>query len=142
MMHKSDHIIIIAVITFFSLLGFGAGYIVFGPLSASSAAATESGYLQYDMSIAGVEFSPRLEETAPEPEPEPLVLPAHRYVVTSQNGYIAVHLANADGGAGEQISTLNMSVTSLPAEEQERLARGINVYTEDALIRILEDYGS
>lgn len=144
MMQKHEHIIIIAIIIFFSLLGFGAGFVVFGPLRTShSVAATETGYLQHDMSIAGLEFPPRMEEVVPEPEQESPVPPAaHLYVVTTQNGYITVHLANVDGRAGEQVRTLSTSVASLPAEEQERLAHGINVYTEDALIRILEDYGS
>ena len=73
------------------------------------------------------------------PPPEPV--PSYIYIVTSVDGYIVVQYANSKTGDGVHLTT-NKAVNALPLEEQERLETGIPVYTEDALFRLLEDYGS
>jgi len=74
--------------------------------------------------------------TEEEPEPDPT--PPYEFVVTAQDGYIVVHRANSKA---VYIKT-NTAISAFPDEEQERLQMGIAVCTEDALHRLLEDYGS
>jgi len=148
-MTKRDHYAMIAIAVCFSLLGILIGYLLFGSIHTARAGVTgleaQTGYVQNDMSIAGFgdEFLPMSipEEVTYEPEPESIPSPSHRYVVTSQDGYIVVHYANSK--SGEQIHRMTgTSVSSLPPEEQKRLTEGIYIDNEDALFRILEDYGS
>jgi len=147
-MKKHEHVIIIAIVVFFVLLSAGVSHFAFGSVNTSRAVVPESyaGYLQHDLSVANFP-SPILPTEAeivyiPEPEPVPIQMPAHRYVVTSQNGFIVVLYAVPEGETEQIMTITNTSVNSLAIEEQERLAQGINIYTEDALFRILEDYGS
>jgi len=141
----------IAIAACFSLLGILTGYLIWGSIYTTRAGVAkfeaQTGYAQKDISIANFDDEFLLlpmsnpEEIMYEPELELIPSPAHRYVVTSQDGYIVVHYANSKNG--EQIHRVtSTSVSSLPLEEQERLAEGIYIYNEDALFRILEDYGS
>jgi len=151
-MKRRDYYTIIAIITCFSLLGVLAGYIIFGPIYTTNAISLgpEQGqeYLQYNISTASFDegLTPvqimKYAATS-EPEPEPISAPSPRYIVSSQDGYIVVHYVTPEGKADVQLNRLtSIFVSSLPQEEQERLAAGIPIYTEDALFRILEDYGS
>jgi len=65
----------------------------------------------------------------------------HGFIVTSHDGFIVVYYA---GGKSEGLlrETTSTPVNALPPEDRERLAQGIRVYTEEALVRLLEDYGS
>jgi len=150
-MTKRDHYAMITIAVCFSLLGILIGYLIFGSIYTASAGVrkfeAQTGYVQNDVSIASFDdeflplFMPNHEEMVYEPEPDVVPTPSHRYIVTSEDGYIVVHYA--DSKSGEHIHTMtNTSVSSLPPEEQERLVNGIYIYNEDALFRILEDYGS
>jgi len=150
-MTKRDRYTMITIAVCFSLSGILVGYLIFGSIHTARAGAagfeTQIGYVQNDVSIANFDDAflsltmPISQEIVHEPEIELVPASAHRYVVTSQDGYIVVHYANSK--SGEHIHTITgTSVSSLPPEEQERLAEGIYIYNEDALIRILEDYGS
>jgi len=139
-MNKYEHFIAIGLCAFSAVIGLLIGYLFFEPSSFAEAANTQDGYLQQDVSIedVGIELFSSSEEMLLVPELPPQ--PAHLYVLTSQDGYIIVRYAE---GNGEGIRTITSTpVTSLAWEEQERLADGIRIYTEEALIRILEDYGS
>ena len=60
------------------------------------------------------------------------------FIVASKDDFIVVYCADTL----EIIETTFTHVTALPHEEQERLANGIYILGEEALMRILEDYGS
>ena len=62
----------------------------------------------------------------------------HRYIVTTVDGYIAVF--QAEDGNLVEVTTTPTSTFSL--YELERLRNGIRIYTDEALARILQDYGS
>ena len=83
-------------------------------------------------SFAMEHMSPKA--TPDEADPQP------KYVVTKQDGLIVVRYPDHQGGGIHTIT--NTHTTALPQEEQDRLAGGIHVYTQDALFRVLEDYGS
>jgi len=151
-MKRRDYYTIIAIITCFSLLGAVVGYIIFGPIYTTNAVSLDSqdeqGYLQDEISFANFN-----EDPLPTPVqtahyeavtvPEPITAPSPRYIVSSQDGYIVVYYVASEEKANIQVNKLtSIFVSSLPQEEQERLATGIPIYTEDALFRILEDYGS
>ena len=155
-MKKHEHIIIICTIIAAILLGAGASYFTFGRLHASDTARYESydGYLPQDLAVTNItpDFQDFLQAQAdiaympstkyPPSEPEvstPQTL--HKYVVTSQDGFIVVLYAGCNKN-GTVHTITNTPVAPLPQEEQDRLAAGINIYTEDALFRILEDFGS
>ena len=64
-----------------------------------------------------------------------------RYVVGMANGFVAVFYAVPKGG--ETLKELTATPTiALPLEEQRRLLEGIMVYTDEQLVKILQDYGS
>jgi len=66
--------------------------------------------------------------------------PTYRYVVTVVDGFVAVFYAAHTGGALKEMTT--SPVSTLPAYDQQRLQAGILIYNEEALARILQDYGS
>ena len=66
--------------------------------------------------------------------------PTHRYVVTVVDGFVAVFYASHTGGALKEVTTA--AAHALSAYELEQLEAGIFIYTEEALARILQDYGS
>ena len=80
------------------------------------------------------ETQPPPTETPP-PEPE-----QHLYIVTTTNGYLAIYHSENNGGGLKELTTT--TVCALPREEQEALKAGIRIYTEEALVRLLQDYGS
>ena len=149
-MRKRDRNILILIAICFSLLGFLTGYLIWGPVHTLRAvvAETEVGYVQKDISVTNFDDDYFLGNQAATditylPVPGLGAAPSHRYLVTSQDGYIVVFYVNYESKTGNYLHTVtNTSVSSLPPEEQERLAKGIYIYTEDALFRILEDYGS
>jgi len=66
--------------------------------------------------------------------------PTHLYVVTIVDGFVAVFYAAHSGGALKEITT--SAVSTLPAHDLELLNAGIFIYDDEALARILQDYGS
>ncbi|MDR1532449.1 MAG: BofC C-terminal domain-containing protein [Clostridiales bacterium] len=64
-----------------------------------------------------------------------------QYVVGVLNGYVAVFYSQSREGASLK-ELLNMPVSALPEAERTRLEKGIRVIGDEALVRILQDYGS
>ena len=65
--------------------------------------------------------------------------PQARYLVGTSNGFLAVFY----GTSGDSIKEVTTTpTTALPPEEQLRLLEGIRVYTNEELVRVLQDYGS
>ena len=64
----------------------------------------------------------------------------YKYVVTAIDGYIVVFHAEIYGGGIKERT--NTAVGALPQEDIERLTMGIKVCSDEALVRILQDYGS
>ena len=141
-MEKRDKYAMIAIAVCFSALGFAAGYFIFGPIGTiwanAGAAAVEPPATQYE-NFDGLPAA--VNDDMPHTSTEAHVFaPRHQYVVTARDGYIVVLAA---GKTGDEMRTVtDISISSLPAEEQARLANGIYIYDEHALFRILEDYGS
>ena len=85
---------------------------------------------------------------APTPETVPVYTPpqqyeeqdSHLFVVTAIDGYLVIYHAERYGGGIKDITGL--TVDALPPEELEQLAQGIRVYSDEALVRLLQDYGS
>ena len=61
-----------------------------------------------------------------------------RYVLGTSEGYVAVFYA----GAMSLKERTERPVIALSEEEQQRLVEGIPIFTEEQLVRTLEDYGS
>jgi predicted neutral ceramidase superfamily lipid hydrolase len=65
---------------------------------------------------------------------------SYRYIVTVVDGYVTVFYADHFGGTMKEMT--NLPANALPVSDIERLTEGIRIYTEEALERILQDYGS
>jgi len=134
--------VLIACIFTFSILQ----YFVFAQGSYKHMPASETSYEASDEKAVFEVTLPSppvaaLQAGLPPPQPQAESVPSYIYIVTSLDGYIVVQYAGDKAGEGIHLTT-NKAVNALPPEEQERLAAGIAVYTEEALFRLLEDYGS
>lgn len=152
-MKKHEHIIAVCIMVAAIVLGAGASYFTFS--RASGSAEYDLGYMPYNLFAA--DFAPDFFMGKMEMAYAPSIKSQkaqqhlvaqhradeilHKYVLTSQDGFIVVLYAGHNK-SGHIHSITNTPVSSLPEDEQERLAAGINIYTEDALFRILEDFGS
>jgi len=129
-----------------ALAGFTVGYIFLVPgeplvVYGDTAAVYQPG-VPY---LAAV---PELNAPLPELNQEPVhnnftaedPVASHLYIVTILGGYIAIYHAEAYGGGLKEVTST--AIGALAPEEQERLAEGIKIYTEEALAMILQDYGS
>ena len=128
------------------LMGFGVGFIVFGIDETMAYADTATVYqagapyhdvIYYDVDRYG-EYEPLEITRLPYAFNE--ALDNHLYLVTISDGYIVVYNSESNGG-GVKMST-NTYVGALSTEDQERLLYGIRVYTDEELVRILQNYGS
>jgi len=128
------------------LVGFVMGHIFFGAGGNTLAYADTSAVYQSDTPyFAAVQpqaydlptqyYAPAYNQPAPDEE-----LPAHLYVVTTLDGYLVVYHADKHGGGIKEMTST--FVGALTPEELERLAAGIRIYSDEALARILQDYGS
>ena len=156
-MEKLKKMIFPAACVLSALLGITTGYLVFGragPVQAEARvyaayttddlvlAALYPEYYEYRPDIPGPDTRSinRGTFTRSSPVEEPQELPTHRYVVTTQDGYIVVLHAEAYGGGVKEITST--AVGALAPEELTRLSDGIHIYSDEALARILQDYGS
>lgn len=145
-MEKRGMLMLIGACTISALLGIGMGYLVFGPIGFSAqinghvgqyAPASEPEFLLADFDIFSDSYATNPPDYPVVQSPESY----HRFLVTSHDGYIAVYHTDGDG-SNELMEVTTTRTNALPLVEQQRLAHGIRIYTEEALIRILEDYGS
>jgi hypothetical protein len=129
---RKFHVILFAMCALSAVIGIMLGYFVFGPIGVSatmfelqelSIGKPVNYEIPATQGFAKIEFEEQ----------------EYKFTVASENGYIVVYYA----GESPQIKEITFTpINALPAEEQERLARGIHIYTEEELVRILEDYGS
>jgi hypothetical protein len=134
--------IIAATCTLSAAAGVMLGYFIFGPIGITARAETagESFYeaaaceevFEYENCNSQLFAHNEIAFEQFDGEPE------HSFVVTTRDGFIVVYCARAN----ELREVTFTPVNALPPEERERLAQGIRIYSEEALIRILEDYGS
>ncbi|MCL1863997.1 MAG: BofC C-terminal domain-containing protein [Defluviitaleaceae bacterium] len=118
---------LIGACVFSSVLGLLLGYFIFGPIGVSA----RTGESEWVEEIP-TEYTLHTNTEPPPETPED----DYKFVVTSKDGVIVVY-------QGETLKeTTQTYINALPTEEQERLAQGIPIRTEEALVRILEDYGS
>ena len=127
-----------------AVAGLSFGYFIIGPLGVSAlgsenhvqADASFPAYVNYDSPT--VPRYPHADApAAPIETAEESQHNAHTFVVTSHDGMVVIYNA-----AESTTEFTNIPANALPEADQERLANGINVYSEEALMRILEDYGS
>ena len=123
--------------------GLSFGYFVIGPLGVSALGSDNhvqadeplAAYVSYDSSIA---TSAYYNADAPDTSvAEPLQGDTHNFIVTTHDGMLVIYNA-----AESTTEFTNIATNALPEADRERLASGISVYSEEALMRILEDYGS
>ncbi|MCL2047791.1 MAG: hypothetical protein FWG87_03585 [Defluviitaleaceae bacterium] len=120
------------------MLGVMLGYFIFGPVGAF---ASVGNLFQRDEPQGFIQYEESVPMSAPIAKPEEEKKDEPSFIVTANNGYIVVYQTHA-GNAPELRETTPAPINALPYEEQERLALGIRVYSEDALMRLLEDYDS
>jgi len=128
------------------LLGFVVGIVLFG---------YQENYPQYSEIIDPfraevaepviVDTYAEMPTATQKPETTQPILPTldeetHLYVVTAQDGYIVIYHATAYGGGLKEITST--PVGTLANEELARLTEGIKIYTDEALARLLQDFGS
>jgi hypothetical protein len=138
---KKLYVLVIGSCVLSILLGVGFGYLIFGGASVNAsiyagartdaAVPVVSGSVNQVVSAVASSVG---EENFPVGEA------MHHYVVTIIDGYIAVFYAEHNGGDIKEMTTVPANV--LPAADIERLQEGIRIYNEEALARILQDYGS
>ncbi|MCL2839673.1 MAG: BofC C-terminal domain-containing protein [Defluviitaleaceae bacterium] len=135
--------VLITICTISALTGIGLGYFFFGPATISASESTSAVKYEVFPKYIPIDSEPELMQaySTINPTPEPLPIPSHLFVVSIYDGYIAVYHSAPEGkGILKEVTTTK--INALPLIEQVRLEQGINIYTEEALIRILEDYGS
>ena len=136
---RNDYVIMVAIFIVAVTLGVIIGYFIFGPVSTYGAPGNYI-EIEYETYIAPTE--PEITCDYDESIPCFVEMPAHSYVVTSQDGYVVVLYAVQDGKAPHIKTVTNIPISPLPQIEQTRLENGINIYDEEGLFRILEDFGS
>ena len=123
------------------LVGLGLGLLLFGghaPLADEPPPAVDPLLAAMYNRMAFPEYAP---ETVPVMGiPHAPELYTHRYVVTAIDGYVAVLYAEHIGGGVKEITS--SLVSNLPWADVLHLNQGIRIYTEEALHRLLQDYGS
>ena len=141
LLEKVPAIVCMLACTVSVLMGFTIGYIFFAP-GGYTAYADASGPYYAEVPCmaelyveAPVQTAPPIQNHSETYEEE---APAYMYVVTILDGYIVVY-HSGDGGLKE---VTNTAVGALAPEELEYLAKGVRVYSDEALARILQDYGS
>ncbi|MCL2204782.1 MAG: hypothetical protein FWB88_12680 [Defluviitaleaceae bacterium] len=134
-MEKKFFAVIIGSCILSVVLGVGFGYLLFGGATVNARIYTDTPVQAAVPAVSG-----KINEVVSYLAESEALLPAHRYVVTVVDGYIAVFYAEGAGGGLLEITTTPYH--SLPTADREKLQRGIPVYTEEALGRILQDYGS
>ena len=128
------------------LVGFIMGYIFFGadgnyPAYADTATVYQAGAPYLPVSYYD-SFEPPAQQSAPpynHPGPDDDAS-THLFVVTTLDGYLVVYHADEYGGGLKEMT--NTHVGALAPEELERLTIGIRIYSDEELVRILQDYGS
>ena len=135
MQNSKYYVFLLGICIVAAIAGVALGYFVFGPIGVYAGIATTTGesHIVLPREDTSSAYCRETEETAKEPEPD------HDFILTVDDGYIIVLHA---GDEREIKETIYTAADALPQEELERLASGIRIYTEEALIRILEDYGS
>lgn len=66
---------------------------------------------------------------------------SNQYVLGVYNGFVTI-FSNNEEGYPEIKEITETPISSLPLEEQNKLEKGIEIYGEEELIRMLEDYTS
>ncbi|MCL2605079.1 MAG: hypothetical protein FWD90_11430 [Defluviitaleaceae bacterium] len=135
-MGKKLYVLIIGSCFISVLLGIGFGYLLFGGASVNASIYPGTAVYSTVPAVSGTinEILPAVQSGNDDE------LPNHRYVVTVVDGYITVFYADHNGGRIKEATTT--PANALPAADIERLQEGIRIYTEEALARILQDYGS
>jgi len=138
---KKFYALIIGACVASVLLGLAFGYLFFSRSMTYTIDAAEMPATVYHAAV-GVP-DPARAETLPAASAAVVVAdeaPSHRYVVKIVDGYIAVFYADHAGGGLKELTTV--PANPLPEADLTELAAGIYIYTEEALARILQDYGS
>jgi len=123
--------------------GFGLGYVYFERVHEPSTVYAAEAIYSYQADnpfVASIPldmYEPAIAEYHHPPEEETV---SHLYVVTTLDGYIVVYHSMENGGGILELTST--SVCMLAPEELELLNAGIRIYTDEALARILQDYGS
>jgi len=124
--------------------GFGLGYIYFERANVPSAVYAAEAVYSYRtdnpfvVSVPLDAYEPTIMEYHHPPEDEETI--PHLFLVTTLDGYIVIYHSEENGGGIKELT--NTSVNMLAPEELELLKTGIRIYTNEALARILQDYGS
>ena len=122
------------------LMGFGLGYIYFGASEIVYAADTVH-HKPNNITTAIIpseQYEPEAYQLSVPYDSEDATHPL--YIVTTLDGYIVIYHAKENGGEIKELTST--SVCMLTTEELEQLQYGIEIYSEEALARILQDYGS
>lgn len=146
-MEKYSNYLILGICLISAMLGIALGYLVFGPIQASAMANRETAFEyveQAEFTVSATEETNYIATNITEAtEMAEITEPLHKYLVTALDGFIVVYnMAMEDklGDTGREVTTT--SINALDQKEQNRLLDGIRIYSEEALVRILEDYGS
>jgi len=126
------------------LMGFAIGYVFFGPGEYLAYADTSDPYQAEVPCVASFYVETPIPPTpTPVPyndEPHQEDAVAYMYRVSVSDGYIVVYHQDGNGGWYKEVTST--TVGALAPEELEQLAKGIHIYSEEGLARVLQDYGS
>jgi hypothetical protein len=137
---KSLYVILAALVL---VVGTAAGVWAYTTRDEGGEGKEEHGMFVYLEEIPPVEVAdtPTFRLITREHVPPPPPPPPPRFILTTQDGFLAVFHADTKGPVRLMEQT-SIPVAPLPQAERDRLTLGILVYTEEALHRLLEDYGS
>jgi len=138
LLEKNWHIFALAACLASIILGTVFGYFISGRQLVTAHEAIPQDVYETTVEVAYID-TPTVIDITPSPVYADTA-PSHRYVVTVVDGFVAVFYAAHSGGALKEITT--STVSTLPAFDLEQLEAGIFIYSEEALARILQDYGS
>ena len=126
------------------VLAAGTGGVVGYAVGSVNTAALDEALIASDhqLAAAGRTTSPPALRGERSQMPDNISAPSEdflpRYMLGTDHGFIAVFYAD-DRALKERTMT---PASALSPEERERLVSGIYIYTEEQLVRALQDYGS
>jgi len=122
------------------LMGFGVGYILFAPGESTVVYAEAGPLYQAEILTPNTEASETLPDAVYYRHIPHEESPSYLYVVSIMDGYVVVY--HAPGFGGEIKEVTNTPIGALDSEELDQLIAGIKIYSDEALARVLQDFGS
>jgi len=120
--------------------GAAAGYTI--SRSSHQSPAETIGLPIYHLAAAAPTSTTPAALEASQPDPAPLATSSPRYMLGTDHGFVTVFYIQNDHQELTLKERTRTPESALSPDERERLQSGIYIYTEEQLMRVLQDYDS